>query len=104
MRWGEPADATKVEAYNVEWRPVIREDYEGLHGMGGWTSLPGNTTCTTSNPASEYEVRVCEFDKPQLRQVCSRYSRIRMPSGSAPSSNDIKVSIEFPEGGVIKRR
>ena len=50
VRWGERAGATEdVQAYNVEWRTVVREDE--AYGFSGWTSLPGNTTCTTSNPA-----------------------------------------------------
>ena len=58
---------------------------------------------------TEYEVRVCELSRIEAyspnfdRGACSEYSRIRMPSRGSARSNDIKVSIEFPEGGATKR-
>ena len=108
VRWGEPADATKVKAYNVEWRTVIREDeayrfqrvdksarehhlYNLKSGTEGGIRGPGMRVERNRNVYPNFE-----------RGVCSEYSRIRMPSGSA-RSNDIKVSIEFPEGGATKR-
>ena len=94
VRWGERAGATGILAYNVEWRTVVREDEAYRFQRVDKSAREHHLYNLKSG--IEYEVRVCEY-----RGVCSRYSRIRMPSGSA-RSNDIKVSIEFPEGGATK--
>ena len=106
VRWGERAGATGVQAYNVEWRTVIR-NYEG-HTYGRVDKSAREHHLYNLESGTEYEVRVCELSRIEAyspnfdRGACSEYSRIRMPSrGSAPS-NDIKVSIEFPEGGATK--
>ena len=106
VRWGERAGATGVQAYNVEWRTVIREDEAYRFQRVDKSAREHHLYNLESG--TEYEVRVCELSRIEAyspnfdRGACSEYSRIRMPSrGSAPS-NDIKVSIEFPEGGATK--
>ncbi len=99
VKWGERAGATGVYAYNVEWRTVVREDEAYRFQRVDKSAREHHLYNLESG--TEYEVRVCELSQ---IEVCSRYSRIQMPSrGSAPSSNDIKVSIEFPEGGPTKK-
>ena len=113
VRWGERAGATEVDAttkiiqaYNVEWRPVIR-NYEG-HTYGRVDKSAREHHLYNLESGTEYEVRVCELSgiepaEPDFeRGVCSRYSRIRMPGSGSARSNDVKVSIEFPEGGATK--
>ena len=71
VRWGERAGATGVQAYNVEWRPVIR-NYEG-HTYGRVDKSAREHHLYNLESGAEYEVRVCElstnlYDKTQLRQ------------------------------------
>ena len=100
--WGEPADATKVKAYNVEWRTGEDEAYR----FQRVDKSAREHHLYNLKSGIVYEVRVCELSKiltvnPYfVRGACSRYSGIRMPSSNV--DNDIKVSIEFPEGGAIK--
>ena len=103
VRWGERAGATGVQAYNVEWRTVIREDEAYRFQRVDKSAREHHLYNLKSG--TEYEVRVCELNSPNFdRGVCSRYSRIQMPSAQPPPSNeDVKVSIEFPEGGATKR-
>ncbi len=111
VRWGERAGATEVgateiQAYNVEWRPVIR-NYEG-HTYGRVDKSAREHHLYNLKSGTEYEVRVCELSRIETaspnfdRGICSRYSRIRMPGDGSAPSNDVKVSIEFPEGGATK--
>ena len=113
VTWGERVGATevdattKIQAYNVEWRPVIR-NYEG-HTYGRVDKSAREHHLYNLESGTEYEVRVCELStifttKPDfVRGFCSRYSRIRMPGSGSARKNDIKVSIEFPpEGGATK--
>ena len=83
-------------------------NYEG-HTYGRVDTSAREHLLYNLESGTEYEVRLCELTRIETtspafdRGTCSAYSRIRMPApGSAPS-NDVKVSIEFPEGGTTKR-
>ena len=96
-----------VQAYNVEWRPAIR-NYEG-HTYGRADKSALEHLLYNLEPDTVYEVRVCaltsiETYSPSFRRgTCTRYSDFRMPARGSGGSNDVKVLIEFPEGGTTKR-
>ena len=107
VRWNAESDATGVQAYNVEWRTVVRRD--DAYRLRRVDKSAREHNLYNLKSGEEYEVRVCELTRIETaspafdRGSCTGYSRIRMPARGTARSNDVKVSIEFPEGGTTKR-